>query len=223
LKSISSAIVLFTVTIFINSCTSVRLTNAGFSGASKRTVTFNTHNANQLSDAEEAIANMFLSNEMNYIPKYVEINYDNVNKRLDSLYSSLNYWNKVKYSLSRKRPYRMYADAAGTDHLLDLEIHIIYDKIQAAGERPILWDFLWKNIDDIIKELEAEEAHYMYETYNINHIKYKLRYIDGYSGKTFWKMRCRWPSAFFGSRKHNPILKILKKFDRRFPYKLVNS
>ena len=62
--------------------------NPGFSGPSKRTVTFMVHNANQLSDAEAAIADIILNNQMNFIPKYVEMDYDIVNKRFDSAYAT---------------------------------------------------------------------------------------------------------------------------------------
>jgi hypothetical protein len=177
-----------------------------------------------LSGGELAVAYSFLSNENKYLPKYVEVNYDSVNKTFDSLYSNLNYWNKTKFSISRKRQYRLYADATSTDHLLDLEINIIYDTIFTEEQSTRLWDHLWENNNDLTKELVgAKEAHYIKETYFINHIKYKLRYIDGHSGKTMWSMRYRWPSILFGSKKQNPVLLIKKKFDKKFPYKLADN
>lgn len=224
MKPLHATILLFVLIISICSCGPVRMTNARSSGASKRTVTFNTHNANQLSGGEEAVANSFLSNEKKYFPKYVEVNYDSVNNTFDSLYSKLNYWNKTKYSFSRMRQNRLYADAAGTDHLLDLEIHIIYDTLRTAEESKRLWDHLWENNNSITKELVgAKEAHYIKESYQIKKIKYKLRYIDGHTGKTMWRMKCRWPAGLFGSKKQNPVLLIKNKFDKKFPYKLADS
>lgn len=221
MKAISPAILLLFCMIFVCSCGSGKMTHAGFSETSKPTVTFKTHNTNQLNGPEEVLASTFLSNEKNYLPKYVKIDYDAVNKVFDSLYSNLNYWNKTKLDLSRKKQYRLYADAAKTDYLLDLEINIVYDTIFSAEQSSRLWDHLWEDSSALTKELVgAKEAHYFTATYHINHIKYKLRYIDGHSGKTMWSMRYRWPSILFGSKKQNPVLQIKKKFAKKFPYKL---
>lgn len=169
--------------IIINSsCATRRMTKAGFSEINKPTVTFKPRNANQLSDAEDMIAFHFISTDLKYLPKYVDVSYFSVSKRYDTLYSNLKNWNKTKLNFSRKRQYRLYADAAGTNHLLDLEIK-----------------------------------------YVSNHMKYKLKYIDGSSGKTFWKMKLRWPSLLFGSRKKNPDLLMKKKFIKKFPYKSATS
>lgn len=224
MRIILPSIFLFACIIIVSSCGAGRMTNASSSGTNKRTVTIKTHNANQLSGEEAAIASAFLSNEKKYFPKYVEINYESVNKRFDSLYSNLNYWNKTKLSFSRKRQYRLYADATGTDHLLDLDVHITYDTVFTAEQSTRLWDHLWENNNSFTKELVgAKDAHYINETYFINHIKYTLRYIDGHSGKTMWSMKYRWPSIFFGSKKQNPVLLIKKKFEKKFPYKLADN
>lgn len=208
----------------IYSCSTGQKTNASSLETNKRTVTFKTHNANQLNGAEEVVASTLLSNEKKYLRTYVEINYDSVNKRFDSLYSNLSYWNKTKFIMSRKRQYRLYADATRTDHILDLEINITYDTIFTEEQSTRLWDHLWEDSNELTKELVgAEEAHYIKETYFINHIKYKLRYIDGHSGKTMWSMGYRWPSILFGSKKQNPALLIKKKFDKKFPYKLADD
>jgi hypothetical protein len=206
----------------ISSCSTGRITNASSLETNKPTITFKTHNARQLNSPEEVVASTFLSNENNYIQKYVEINYDSANKRFDSLYSNLNFWNKTKFILSRKKQYRLYAAAADTDHLLDLEVNIVYDTIFTAERSAKLWDHLWEESNVLTKELVgAKEAHYHKETYHIRRIKYKLRCIDGLSGKTMWSMRCRWPGGLFGLKKQSPALLIKNKFDRKFPYKLA--
>jgi hypothetical protein len=197
------------------------MTHAGFSEKNKPTVTFKPQNVNRLSDAENMIAIHYLRDDLMYLSKYIDVNYVSVNKKLDSLHSNLNYWNKIKLAFSHKHQYRSYADATGTDHLLVLGVKTTYDTVFTPEESSRLWDHLWEGSSDPIKELVgAKEAHYMKETYFINHIKYKLRYIDGHSGKTLWKMKCRWPSFLFGSKKKNPILLIKKKFEKKFPFKL---
>jgi len=174
--------------------------------------------------AEEVVASSYLSNEKKYLSKYVEMNYDSVNNRFDSLYSKLNYCNKTKLGLSRKMQYRFYAIASRTDHLLDMEINMIYDTIKSAEESDRIWDHLWENNNSLTKELVgANYAHFSKETYKLRKIKYKLRYIDGHSGRTLWRMKCRWPAMFFSSKKQNPVLLIKKKFDKKFPYKLVEG
>lgn len=224
MRLILPKVLLFVCIVIICSCSSGRIYNTGSLGTNKRTVTFKPFNANQLNGPEGAVASSFLNNEKKYLPKYVEINYDSTNKKFDSLYSNLNYWNKTKLGFSRKRRYRLYADATGTDHLLDLNIHTTYDTIRTAQESDRLWDHLWENSNSFVKELVgAKEAHYITETYNIKKIKYKLRYIDGNSGKTLWRMRCRWPTGLFNSKKKNPVLLIKNKFDKKFPYKLTEN
>lgn len=214
---------LFAIIISICSCSAGRISNSLSTGTEKRTVTFRTHNRVELNDPEKAIASEFLRHEQMYFPKYVETNYDSVNSLVNSLYSELNFWNQIKYGFSRKRQYRLYASAAGTDHLLNLDEHITYDTIRTAEESKRLWDHLWENNNSFTKLLVgAKEAHYIRETYHINNIKYKLRYIDGHTGKTLWRMRCKWPK-FFGTKKQNPALIIKKKFERMFPYKLVDN
>lgn len=205
-------------------CSTHRMTQAGFSGTNRPTVTIKPQNPNRLSDAEDMIAFHFLSNDLKYQPKYMDVSYGSVSKKYDSLYSNLNYWNKTKLTFSRKRQYRLYANATGTDHLLVLGVKTIYDTVFTPEQSSRLWDHLWEGSSDFTKELVgAKEAHYMKETYFINHIKYKLRYIDAHTGKSLWKMKCRWPSLFFGSKRKNPILLIKKKFEKRFPYKLNNN
>lgn len=214
-------IILINCILFICSCSTFRMTNRGALQKSKRTVTFKVHNANRMNGVEEAIASCFKLNENDYFPNYVEVNYDSTNMRFDSLYSSLNYWNKTRVGFSRKRQYRLYADATGTDHLLDMDIRITYDTIRTAQESDRLWDHLWENNNPTTKELVgAKEAHFYTETYNIKKIKYKLRYIDGHSGKTLWSMRCHWPTGLLGLNKENPVLLIKEKFEKKFPYKL---
>lgn len=223
MRPIYKPTLLYALIVSICGCSPVRMKNARFSGPSKRTVTFNIHNANQLNGGEKAVANSFLSNHRKYIPKYVEVNYDSVNNLVNSLYSKLNYWNKTKYTFSRKIRYRLYASATGTDHLLDLEIHITNDTTRTAIESERLWDQLWENNNSFTKELvEANEAHYIRETYKIKKINYKLRYIDGHTGKTMWSMSCRWPAGLFGFNKKSPDMLIKNKFEKKFPFKLAD-
>lgn len=118
----------------------------------------------------------------------------------------------------------MYAEASGTDHLLELRIYASYDTVKTAVESNRIWDHLWENSDELTKELVgANEAHYYTESYNIKNVKYKLRYVDGHSGKTMWRMRYRWPARFFGSKKQNPVLRIKNKFEKKFPYKFAED
>lgn len=199
------------------------LSNVNSSTPNKPTVTFKTNNTNQLNEAEDSIASCFLDSGNRFIPKYIAVNYDSVNNRFDSLYSSLNHMNKIKFIFSRKRQYRFYSDAAGTDYLLVMEIHCSYDTTRTSHTSTRLWDHLWKNSGDLTKELVgANETRYVEETYQVRKIKYKLKYIDGSSGKTLWSTRCRW-NKLFRSKKKNPVLLIKNKFKKRFPYKLIDG
>lgn len=214
---------LFAIIISICSCSAGQISNSLYKETDQRTVTFRTINTVELNGPEKAIASEFLRHEQKYIPKYVEINYDSVNSSVNSLYSELNFWDRVKYGFSRKRQYRLYASVTGTDHLLNLDEQITYDTIRTVEESDRIWDHIWENSSDFTKFLVgANEAHFIRETYQINNIKYKLRYIDGYTGKTLWRMQYKWPS-FFGAKKQNPVLMIKKKFERRFPYKIINK
>ena len=219
-----STVFLISCVIFLCGCGADRnLTNVNVSTTNKSTVTFKVNNTNQLNEAEDSIASCFLNNGNKFIPKYSIVNYDSVNKRFDSLYSNLNNRNKIKFIFSRKRQYQLYSDATGTNYLLIMKIHYTYDTIITPHTSTRLWDHLWKNSGELTKEfVGANESHYVEETYQVRKIKYELKYVDGHSGKTLWRTKCRW-NRLFRSKKKNPVLLIKNRFNKKFPYKLNDS
>lgn len=224
MRYLLASIFLFSGIISICSCGAGNMKNVNTIGMNKRTVTFKPHEANNLSGAEEAIASRILINENTYLPRYVEVNYESVNSLFDSLYSNLNYWDKSRFISSSKRQYRLYANAAGTDQLLYLDIHISYDTTMTAEESKRLWDHLWENNNSNTKELVgAKEAHYYTVTSKISKIKYNLKYINGQTGKTIWSMKYHWSPGLFGSKNQDPVQQIIKKFEKKFPYKLAST
>jgi len=180
-----------------------------FPAAQKRTVTFMIHHmqgSQDLNPAEQTIVDC-LKKEPGYLPEYIEVNYDSVEHIYGQLYSKLNFEDHLFHE--RKNQYMLFAKAAGTDHVMDLEMETQYDTIiTPPKERTILQRWLL-GMKDTPEEI----------SYSIREIKFRLRYVEGHTGKTLWKMSCRYPSGFFGGRRDNAMDELAYRFRKEFPFK----
>lgn len=200
--------------VSMTACRPSALSVNPYSDSQKRTVTFMPGDNAGFNTLERAIAACFIRDEKQYFAKYVVMNYDSVKGEYAKRYAALSYWDKSRLTLSRKRSYRFYSDISGTDHLMSIEIKKQeFDTVMTPGkDYSLAEEILLGKEDEVDQTLVTRKT------------VYKLRYVDGHTGKTLWSMRLKYPPGFMEmGNKHGGLTNCFTdKFRKKFPYKTIN-
>jgi hypothetical protein len=194
-------------------CTSTKSLNPNSTSYNdKRLVTFYIEpylhqGLNELNSFENAIAACFEEHKDIYFSQYVYINYDSVLKEFKQSYGNLSYMKKS--FASKKYKYKLFAKKASVDHLMLIETETKYDTNTTEGIDYSLFEEIVFNREDIPKK----------EKLVVREVTYKLKYIDGHSGKKLWQMKLKWsPNSLSKKKRIDPVLLFKEKFELTYPF-----
>lgn len=145
----------------------------------------------------------------NYLCRLVRLNEDSVRKVMSGPRELKAYPGSPRARSRLGRTAQAVASAAGVDHIMytwvDRETETVV--LQAAQEHTALEKiFLGK------KDTPAVLGD------KLKKVTFRLKYIDGHTGRTLWKTKVKFKGGFRGFDKMNAI--VAKKFHKRFPYRV---
>ena len=206
--------------IVCSGCSLSPLSHKGMRNMPQRTVTIYPKGKYSLPDV--IIASSFIRNQGSYLPQYVRVNYDTVFGKYYTMKRMYSAWGRARINLSNKRQCKLFARAAGTDHVIHIKEKAEYGTVSLPDEEMRLYDNLLSGLDPTSKSLIGVRTQTYREAHNIKKVTYVLRYRDGHTGKLLWKLKAKYPGMYV-SNNDIPVTALKKKFEKKFPYRIAEK